>query len=63
VSRYKFYGGQYTSHVTLSFKRTTGAVGLQILPESFQSTRIKSKNHDELINFTGVVSKSVVLFC
>ena len=28
VSRYKFYCGQVTSHVTLSFQGSNGAVGL-----------------------------------
>jgi hypothetical protein len=33
------------------------------LAECCQDAGIKSKNHDELINFTGVVSKSVVFLC
>ena len=61
MSRYNFNGGQNTSHVTLSYKRTTGGVALPAL-QIGHGSRNKSKNHDELINFTGVVSKSVVNF-
>jgi hypothetical protein len=32
------------------------------LPESCQGPWSKSKNHDELINFTGVVIKSAIFF-
>ena len=59
MSRYKFYNEQVISQVIVIF--------LTLLERSaynpgrlLSSYRYFSKNHDELINFTGVVSKSVV---
>ena len=60
MSRYKFYGGQVISHLIVIFftllERSAYDPGRVL-----SRYRYFSKNHDELINFTGVVSKSVVL--
>ena len=61
MSRYKFYGGQVTSHVTLSFKRSTGAVGLQILPEVVKIPGLKAKTMTSLLILPALLAK-VLLF-
>jgi len=60
VSRYKFYNEQVISQVIVIFltipERSAYDPGRVL-----SSYRCFSKNHDELINFTGVVSKSELL--
>ena len=60
MSRYKFYGGQAISHFIV-FCLTLLERSAYDPGRVLSSCRCFSKNHDELINFTGVVSKSVVL--
>jgi hypothetical protein len=56
VSRYKVAAGQVTSHVTLSFKGSTGAVGLQPNQITVNIPEIDCKNRDKPINFIVRVS-------
>jgi hypothetical protein len=51
VSRYKFYRGQVTGHVTQSFTESTGAAGLQPNQMAVKVPEIDCKNRDKPINF------------
>jgi hypothetical protein len=61
VSHYKVYCGQVTSHVTQSFKGSTGAVGLQPNRKTVSVPEIDCKKRDKPINFIVRVIASAVI--